>query len=70
MSLEFLQSPIVLLFAFPALLWGIATVYSLVALVLRLFPTVSTRRVGGLRFVKVGRVCLSFCVARSAVPFA
>lgn len=25
---------------------------------------ISTRRVGGLRFVKVGRLCVSFCVTR------
>lgn len=24
----------------------------------------STRRIGGLRFVKVGRFCFSFCVTR------
>ena len=25
---------------------------------------VSTRRIGGLRFIKVGRFCLSFCITR------
>lgn len=25
---------------------------------------ICTRRVGGLRFVKIGRLCLSFCVTR------
>lgn len=25
---------------------------------------ISTRRIGGLRFVKVGRFCFSFCVTR------
>ena len=24
----------------------------------------STRRVGGLRFVRIGRFCFSFCIAR------
>jgi len=28
---------------------------------------ISTRRVGGLRFVKIGRFCLSFCVTREYV---
>lgn len=28
------------------------------------FFNISTRRVGGLRFVKVGRFCFSFCVTR------
>lgn len=31
-------------------------------------PRVSTKRVGGLRFVKVGRLVLSWCVARDARP--
>ena len=26
---------------------------------------VSTRRVGGLRFIKIGRLCLSFCITRT-----
>ena len=25
----------------------------------------STRRVGGLRFVKIGRLCFSFCITRN-----
>lgn len=25
---------------------------------------ISTRRIGGLRFVKVGRFCFSFCITR------
>ena len=25
---------------------------------------ISTRRIGGLRFVKIGRFCFSFCVTR------
>jgi hypothetical protein len=25
---------------------------------------ISTRRIGGLRFIKVGRFCLSFCITR------
>jgi len=28
----------------------------------------STRKVGGIRFIKLGRLSLSFCVCRSAVP--
>ena len=28
----------------------------------------STRRIGGIRFIKLGRFSLSFCVARSARP--
>jgi hypothetical protein len=28
----------------------------------------STRKVGGIRFVKLGRFCFSFCVTRSYVP--
>lgn len=28
------------------------------------FLNISTRRVGGLRFVKVGRLCFSFCITR------
>jgi hypothetical protein len=28
----------------------------------------STRRVGGLRFIKLGRFCLSFCVTRQYRP--
>lgn len=31
-------------------------------------PTISTKRVGGLRFVKVGRLTMSFCLAKSAAP--
>ncbi len=30
---------------------------------------ISTRRVGGLRFVKIGRLCLSWCVTREFRPF-
>jgi len=29
---------------------------------------ISTRKVGGLRFIKAGRLCVSFCVAKSAKP--
>jgi hypothetical protein len=29
---------------------------------------ISTRRVGGLRFLKVGRLCVSFCVTREYRP--
>jgi len=29
---------------------------------------ISTRRVGGIRFLKVGRLTLSFCVAQSVKP--
>lgn len=29
---------------------------------------VSTRRVGGLRFIKVGRLCLSFCITKTYRP--
>jgi len=28
----------------------------------------STRKVGGIRFIKLGRLSLSLCVCRSAVP--
>lgn len=28
----------------------------------------STRKVGGLRFVKLGRICFSFCVTREFRP--
>lgn len=28
----------------------------------------STRRVGGLRFVKLGRICFSFCITREFRP--
>lgn len=30
----------------------------------------STRRVGGLRFVKIGRLTFMFCVSRDYRPFA
>ncbi len=26
---------------------------------------ISTRRIGGLRFIKIGRLCLSFCITSS-----
>jgi hypothetical protein len=29
---------------------------------------ISTRRVGGIRFVKIGRFCFSFCVTRRYRP--
>jgi len=29
---------------------------------------VSTRRIGGLRYLKIGRFCLSFCVTREYRP--
>ncbi len=29
---------------------------------------ISTRKIGGLRFVKVGRFCFSFCVTRAYRP--
>lgn len=29
---------------------------------------ISTRKIGGLRFVKVGRFCFSFCITRSYRP--
>lgn len=28
---------------------------------------ISTRRIGGLRFIKIGRFCFSFCVTREYV---
>ena len=28
----------------------------------------STRKVGGLRFVKLGRICFSFCITREYRP--
>jgi hypothetical protein len=28
----------------------------------------STRRVGGIRFVKLGRFCFSFCITRQYTP--
>jgi hypothetical protein len=28
------------------------------------FLNISTRRIGGLRFIKIGRLCLSFCITR------
>lgn len=31
-------------------------------------PKISTKRVGGLRFVKVGRITMSWCIAKSAAP--
>lgn len=29
---------------------------------------ISTRKVGGLRFVKIGRFCFSFCISRCYRP--
>jgi hypothetical protein len=29
---------------------------------------ISTRRVGGLRFIKIGRLCFSFCLTREYRP--
>lgn len=29
---------------------------------------ISTRKVGGLRFVKIGRFCFSFCISRYYRP--
>lgn len=29
---------------------------------------ISTRKIGGLRFVKVGRFCFSFCITRQYRP--
>ena len=53
---------------------GIALAY-MVAFMLRAsaFPgtgiwNASTRRIGGLRFVKIGRLCLSFCICREYRP--
>ena len=34
------------------------------------FFNVATRRVGGLRFIKLGRITLMFCVSREFRPFA
>lgn len=31
-------------------------------------PFFSTQKVGGLRFVRIGRLCLSFCVTRKPKP--
>lgn len=67
--------PLVILFTFPLLLLAISSLYSLAILIGRvvkqlasLAPPVSTKRVGGLQFVKIGRFCLSYCVSRSASP--
>jgi len=30
----------------------------------------STRRIGGIRFIKLGRLCLSFCVTRAYKPIS
>ncbi|MCZ8103994.1 MAG: hypothetical protein O9972_39635 [Burkholderiales bacterium] len=32
--------------------------------------SISTQKVGGLRFVRVGRLCLSFCLTRKPAPKA
>lgn len=29
---------------------------------------ISTRKVGGIRFFKIGRLCLSFCITRAYRP--
>ncbi|MDQ5916739.1 MAG: hypothetical protein QG584_2633 [Pseudomonadota bacterium] len=29
---------------------------------------ISTRKIGGLRFVKIGRFCFSFCITRQYRP--
>jgi hypothetical protein len=34
------------------------------------FLNIGTRRVGGLRFIKVGRLTVSYSVSRSYRPFA
>lgn len=59
----------ILLFGFPALLWAVATVYALTGAAFRLLPKTSTRKVGGLRFIKVGRFCLSYCITKTHKPF-
>ena len=32
------------------------------------FLNISTRRVGGLRFIKIGRLCVSFCITQRYRP--
>lgn len=34
----------------------------------RLMFNISTRRIGGIRFIKIGRFCFSFCVTREYIP--
>lgn len=31
---------------------------------------ISTRRIGGLRFIKIGRFCFSICITREYRPLA
>lgn len=60
---------IILLFGFPALLWAVATVYVLTGAAFRLLPKTSTCKVGGLRFIKIGRFCFSYCITKTYKPF-
>jgi hypothetical protein len=48
--------------AFTLFFFGIALIIDSV-----IAEHVTTRRVGGIRFVRAGRICVSFCRARRAV---
>lgn len=62
------------------LLWGLALVLSpvwfpvavmlLMELALWANWNISTKKVGGLRFIKLGRICFSFCVTKQYKPMA
>lgn len=47
----------------------VANLAGAVAIVALMRPHFSTRRVGGLRFFKLGRLTLMFCVSRRYRPF-
>ena len=55
------------LFALPLIMGALFILYA----ELRFFilPPISTKKVGGLQFIKIGRFCLSFCVTSNPRPF-
>ena len=54
------------LFALP---WIMGALFILYAELRFHLPPISTKKVGGLQFIKIGRFCLSFCVTSNPRPF-
>lgn len=61
------------------LLWGLVTVLSpvwvpfaimlIVQVTVWLGLNIDAKRVGGLQFIKVGRLCFSYCITKRYTPF-
>lgn len=57
---------VLFLFSLPLIMGVLFILYIELWLML---PPVSTKKVGGLKFVKIGRFCFSYCISSNPRPF-